>query len=92
MDRTPSRHAAGKRLATVPASGRTGIDVPVPVSPSDWYRADGDRLTSMTEILRHLLRLRFPLVTELKPGNPQGNNRPETPRPQILSSRARCLE
>ncbi len=55
MDRTPSRQTAGKPYATMPVSGHAGIDVPRPVNPSERHRAGKDRVTSVTEVMRHLL-------------------------------------
>ncbi len=56
MDRTSSRQTAGKPHATMPVSGRTGIDVPAQVNPSERRRTGQDRVTSVTEVMRHLLR------------------------------------
>ena len=56
MDRTSSRHTADKPYATVHVSGRAGIDVPAPVTSSERHRVGRDRVTSVTEVIRHLLR------------------------------------
>ena len=56
MDRRSSRQTAAQHRATVSASGRTGTDVPATEAPSERHSARRDGVTSVTDVIRHLLR------------------------------------